>query len=410
MRKLFFLLLLGAFLTGQSQPQAMWQIWHNGNVDRWAYSWGDEFDDEKIDESKWLDSYPWGRNYSGTCSQEYMTPDSNYEFENGILKLVAKQEEIFARGIPYKPDSAALQDGLPNLRTWNFTSGMIFSQEKFKHGMFEISCKLPKGTGFCPAFWLYAGGPNEEFDIFEFPGKKPRQIHYDMHCPDHCRGFGGNIFIKEDFSERFHTFMGQWDEDIAYWHLNGKSFAFWEGTLQNPANIIAHFGVTSKSCFFGPAPDETTLFPSFFEIDHIRVWKRVEEDDFAIVVEKKSEDIFNNFVISQEQLPSIKKGSMFYNKKGKLKNRRKIPMNNPAELFVRIFTTEKGTIILEFEGKTEQPIAVALLNSQNEVIFSTDEILGDKLEIDLSDLPAGDYILEGRFDENGRAQERIKLF
>lgn len=411
MRKLFFLLLLGAFLTGQSQPQAMWQIWHNGNVDRWAYSWGDEFDDEKIDTSKWRSSYPWGRNYSGTCYQEYMTPDANYEFENGILKLVAKRETTFAKGVHYKADSAALQDGGPNLREWEYTSGMVFSQKKFKHGLFEISCKLPNGTGFWPAFWLFGGGPNEEIDIFEFNGTHPERLYFYMHCPKGCKGFGGHIVSSSEFTNEFHTYMGQWDEDRIYWHLNGRSYACWFGSLQQPASLIANFGIANnKPCPFSPAPNDTTPFPASYEIDYIRVWNRVEAER-AIEVERSGENIIAGATITSGESISIIKGDQFYNKKGKLKKRRKKnPMSNPAELFVRIFSAKNGKIILEFEGDTNIPIAIALQDIQNEIIFSTDEILGDKIEIDLSDLPTGDYILEGRFGENGRAVERIKLF
>lgn len=65
----------------RSQPETIWQLLQNGDIIRWAYSGGDEFNGTSLDESKWLNSYPWGRNYSGTCYQEYMTDGQNFQFD-----------------------------------------------------------------------------------------------------------------------------------------------------------------------------------------------------------------------------------------------------------------------------------------------------------------------------------------
>ncbi|MDR0364092.1 MAG: family 16 glycosylhydrolase [Bacteroidales bacterium] len=443
-KTVLFLSLVFSFFIGASQPQVMWQVWLDGTIDRWGYSWGDEFSGDSVDNSKWLDSYPWGRNYSGTCYQEYMTPGQNYELENGILKLTAKRGHIFAKGVHYKSDSAVLSDGKPNLREWNYTSGMLYSKELFKHGMFEIRCKLPAGTGFWPAFWLFAGKPNEEIDIFEFVGKDPKRLHFDIHCPENCKKFGGDIFINTDFSAHFNTVMGQWDEDIVYWHLNGESFAFWKGSMQHAAALIANLGVANnKPCPFWPAPDETTPFPAYFQIDHIRVWNRID-DDFAIeipdysttgvdpdalrarltkFIEKSSAVSWNINELFEEQSPDfqdntlnatyghplITEGSMFYNKKGKLKNRRKQPVNNPSQLSVRIFAyPETSRIVLEFEGKINAPITIALQDLHKNIIFSATDIVENKVEIDLSSLSKGSYLLRGEFGEKN-VTERINL-
>ncbi len=41
-----------------------------------------------------------------------------------------------------------------NKQYFDYTSGMIYSNYKFDYGMFEIKCKIPKGKGFWPAFWM----------------------------------------------------------------------------------------------------------------------------------------------------------------------------------------------------------------------------------------------------------------
>jgi beta-glucanase (GH16 family) len=73
------------------------------------------------------------------------------------LKLVSKKEE---------PPIETVFNG--SNETFRFSSGEIWTDEKFFHGVYTARVKLPKGKGFWPAFWLYSGNPWNEIDIFEF--------------------------------------------------------------------------------------------------------------------------------------------------------------------------------------------------------------------------------------------------
>jgi len=49
-----------------------------------------------------------------------------------------------------------------------FGVGLISSEERFSHGLFEIECKLPKGKNLWPAFWVWgADSWPPEIDFFE---------------------------------------------------------------------------------------------------------------------------------------------------------------------------------------------------------------------------------------------------
>lgn len=268
------------------QPESVWQI-RNGEVIRWVYSFGDEFDGTSLDETKWLNSYPWGRNANGPNDHaEYMTDGQNISFgyssmaNSGTLRLTAKNNEgVYARGIPYDTcNTCPLSDGSPNLQWWGYTSGMIFSKQRFKYGLFEIRFKVPFGTGLFPAFWLYGDNPNEEFDIFESKGERPAQLHWDVHCPgddcDHTVGdwetFSGN------FIGGFNTVRGEWSPGALSWFCNGHQFSSWTGELNYQAHLIANLNLNGNNGPFPPAIDATTPYPSTFEIDYIRVFSKID--------------------------------------------------------------------------------------------------------------------------------------
>ena len=60
MKHLFILTfcLVWSSLVAQLKP-TLWQI-NNNTIKEWYYHFGDEFTDERLDESKWYNHYPWG--------------------------------------------------------------------------------------------------------------------------------------------------------------------------------------------------------------------------------------------------------------------------------------------------------------------------------------------------------------
>ncbi len=164
MKPLFVMLsFMMIFKTSVSQPEVMWQPMKNGEVRKWVYVDGDEFNQGSIDSSKWLYHYPWQKS---DCD-EFYTEGSNYNFVtnpnngSGTLNLVVKKEQTTGHKFTYchdgssDADNCIQSDGMKNLRQFNYTSGMIISKQKFKYRLFEIKFRLPKGQGLFPAFWLF---------------------------------------------------------------------------------------------------------------------------------------------------------------------------------------------------------------------------------------------------------------
>ncbi|MEI8201607.1 MAG: T9SS type A sorting domain-containing protein [Bacteroidota bacterium] len=455
----------------KAQPESIWQLLQDGSIIRWAYTDGDEFNGPSLNESVWSYHYPW--QYSD-CS-EFYTNGNNYEFsynntiESETIKLISKEETIQGHKLTYCPDGSSdidncLIDGIPNLRWYNYTSGMIFSKRQFKYGLFEIRFKLPIGKGLVPAFWLLGINPDEEFDIFEYKGETPNKIHIDTHCPNGCNNypgfiwpidFGGWVTATGNFSDGFNTMMGEWEPDACFWYLNGQDFAIWLGNFNYQAHLIANVavGAAGPCAFSPPFVDSSTPFPAVFEIDYIRVWSRLDcENDINISNYNQSEISpttitgkninISNFSISQDQTlhvigtetitlgdgtsfngdvevktvecPEPTKNPSFSKNNDSLRiistNEKAVNISHSTTiankenlplLYVKIYPNPSdGKITIEFIGKIDCEVKIELIDFTGKVIFLSDCISSKSIDIDISQFSKGVYILKGTFNNN----------
>ena len=322
----------------------------------------DEFNGNSVDLSKWDYRAGWGHAYTlgnaSTCPFQdgtdgangdlaYYTDGNNIEVSNGTFKIYIKQETITAHVFDYcyagctcpqgNYDNCILSDGLPNLRTWYFTSGSLFSKNKIDlaalntPGKFEIRCKLPKIDGLWPAFWLY-GNHEQEIDVLESGNKNfledkdissknftstthrnptnPFQSSPSGH-DNHCHTGGttdGTINTGIDLNNGFHTYSVEWDaygvifkfdNTVVYQYAAimdeqtkfmgyGKSTCNVSAayyfplpdilpTLLEPMNIIVNCAVAN---FCSPQnPLWRGTYPATMEIDYIHVYKRVPSQE-----------------------------------------------------------------------------------------------------------------------------------
>lgn len=328
--------------------QVLWQV-NNNNVTTWYYTNGDEFNGTAVDTSKWRDSYLWGRNLY--CSREghYYTDFKNCEVNQGILKLIAKPEKITARTLPYEEDNYRLmcdgKDMGKNLRTFDYTSGMIFSKKKYHYGFYEMRFKSNEGKGIWPAFWLYAGHENEEIDVFEMNGSRNTEMHVDVHCPSGCKNYkttlgllkqnwGGYLATSANWKDAFNVISIEWQPDYIKWFLNGNTVAYWKGNLPNSMWVIANLALSRDNGPFGPGPDATTTLPAIFEIDYIRMWS-------AQNVKSKNEIKKLNVSSKSNVPPQVIKGSRPESKK-------KLRKENNA--FILFSSSESNQYYIEITG------------------------------------------------------------
>lgn len=452
-------------INGFSQPTTMWQLLTDGTIIKWAYTGGDEFNETTLDYSTWENSYPWGRNFVGQATLlEYMTDGDNFSLQynddigSGTLKLIARKEDVTELGIPYLSEDHLLNDNLPNLRTWNYTSAMLFSKQTFKYGLFDIKCKLPKGDGFLPAFWLIGQNPDEEIDFFEYKGETPSRFHIDMHCPNECDNFGGWVETSLDFSSDFNNFKGEWSPNFCFWYLNGRQLAGWLGNINSQAHLVMNFSLANKESAFTKDDDNSTIinagtpFPAEVEIDYIRVWSRYDNcDDEEIFLNNYNQSAtdqtsitgkkieVNSGVLKNKQTLAlvarddivikpgfeIEEGSFFSTKitngcpgpNNKVHNSEFQKKSDEVLEFISDSITKvenklevlnvliypnpsTGKIHLEYEGEFDGNMEIIVLDNLGKAVFKAENIETSNLDIDLGNLPSGSYFLKGVFGEN----------
>lgn len=282
----------------------------------------DNFNGNSLDLSKWQIADPQGALYgNGGLSQEFNTLD-NIEVSNGTCKIIARHETVFRRAIDYCPegcicddqtddgtsisedvDNCILEDGLTNLRQYNYTSSNIRTKQKFFYGKYEILCRLPDGKGFWPAFWTYGGQRWNEIDVFEIYGDNINRFTCNAHHDYDGDGYSETCSYAQDNVSDFtkwHKFTCIFDFDKIIWEIDDNEIRHLHrfSTISNGAPIscgenIANgiyyqeksYPIEDMHIFMNlaiqsgdDAPDANTVFPNYYEIDYVRFYIKSEQE------------------------------------------------------------------------------------------------------------------------------------
>ena len=233
--------------------QSVAEMTQNG----WKLAFQDEFNGEALDQSKWVIGY----NHWGIINHELQAyvPDA-FTLKNGILNINAEHRKAEYGG-----------------KMMEYTSGAITTLGKFQqeYGYFQIRCRVPAGKGFWPAFWLLPTDLSwpPEIDIFEYLGDHDDTLYFHNHYKDAAGAHQAEGFeIKgPDYSRDFHAIAVDWEPGSIVWYVDGKEVArSTKGIPKGPFYILLNLAVGGD--WPGP-PDVSTLFPSQFQIDYVRVYQ-----------------------------------------------------------------------------------------------------------------------------------------
>jgi beta-glucanase (GH16 family) len=229
----------------------------------WILTFEDNFELTSLDTNKW---HPHDH-FCGVRNNELQAyiPE-NVIIENGLCKLKCEKKNA---NYGYCGLSSIVKE---------YASGIIISMNKFdqKYGYFEIRCKIPKGKGYWPAFWLlpYNKWP-PEIDILEILGHEPNKVYMTNHyIVNGQHQSTGSSFLGPDFSKDFHTFGVEWDSLKLVWYVDSiERFRSTNGIPQEPFYILINLALGGS---WPGSPDSTTIFPGFFEIDWVRAYKKTD--------------------------------------------------------------------------------------------------------------------------------------
>ena len=243
----------------------------------WNYTWGDEFEGNAVDQTKW-DRIFWLTPFN---NERQAYHPSRATVSDGYLKLTADSADLGGK---------------------EYTSGKVESRYAQQHGRWEIRAKLPGTQGTWPAIWLLPatetyGWPSQgEIDILENRGHQPHLTSSAFHWgPDFFgRQFtfdeyeAANGGVDEDFHNEFHTYSVEWDaskirffvDDVHYHTITNAETAnsFYPGGFlaQQTAPMELNLNVAVGGDFVnGAQPDDSiSEWPQEMLIDYVRVYQR----------------------------------------------------------------------------------------------------------------------------------------
>ncbi len=245
----------------------------------WHLVWQDEFNDGKLDFSKWeceVNAFGGGNNEL----QLYTDRNDNVRIEHGSLLLEAHKARTEIQG--------TVRD---------YSSGRIRSKQRgdWKYGRFEFRAKLPTGQGVWPAIWMLptdekygTWAASGEIDIMEFKGQEPKRIwgtlHYGDTWPNNKHTSGIFTSPNVDFTKDFHLYALEWEEGEMRWYVDQelvqtqKSWSSGGGKFPAPFDqrFYLVMNVSVGGGFVGPV-SESTSFPQSMLVDYVRVYQRKEK-------------------------------------------------------------------------------------------------------------------------------------
>ncbi|MBP6430216.1 MAG: family 16 glycosylhydrolase [Ferruginibacter sp.] len=233
--------------------------------------WSDEFNASSLNLSHWNQEIGNGTGGWGNNELEYYTNSTKNTFlSNGNLIIEARKESIGG---------------------FNYSSGRLTTQGKkeFTFGRIDIRAKLPVAKGMWPALWMLGSNINSvswpacgEIDIMELVGTYPNRTHGTMHWKPVSgtnTSKGGSMDLTSgNFSQQFHVFSIEWQQDTIKWYLDDQLFLTNTkadvGAANYPFNLADFFifNVAVGGNWPG-SPDATTSFPQRMFVDYVRVFQ-----------------------------------------------------------------------------------------------------------------------------------------
>jgi beta-glucanase (GH16 family) len=255
----------------------------------WTLVWSDEFSGTSVDPANWnfeTGGGGWGNNES----QYYTNQPANAIVENGELQIIAKEQ---------------------TLGVYDYTSARMITRylHSWMYGKVEARIKLPMGQGIWPAFWMLGDNIGQvgwpqcgEIDVMEHVNNE-NMTHGTMHWNYNGHQYYGGS-TSHDPTE-YHVYSIEWDENNIKWFVDGVQYH--NGNIANNVNNTDEFhhpffillNVAVGGNWPG-YPDETTVFPATMYVDYVRVYQQnvvgIEDyfsNDKPIVYPNPSKDVFH---------------------------------------------------------------------------------------------------------------------
>lgn len=248
------------------------------DMSRFELVWSDEFD-HGFDASVWQGHYVYGENDTQLRDTAYWNRKQVSFTDDGCMQITVDYKENGPKGAGY------YSYGMETNPNKNY-SGSHTGYEQL-YGYFEIRCKMPKGKGLNPAFWLLADGmwdddtdggvSGAEIDVFEtktdsdenskYYNSVYHTVHVDGYDKSHRQEIQG-YFYGNDIYNEFNTYGVEWNADEYIFYVNGVETArtSFGGVCAVPLYLIISVGVDGNV-------RDNSLLPAVMTIDYVRCYQ-----------------------------------------------------------------------------------------------------------------------------------------
>lgn len=280
---------------------------------KWKLTFADEFNGSRVNKTIWRTGFGAGQhpnslvpvcNY-GQPNQideppayvDFKNDTNNVKVSNGTVKIYTRKENM--TGEFWDWDTGNFR---ATQKEVNFTTGVLYSNNKYYRGYYELRFKLPAAPKFPMTyapfganFWLYDGGCWHEIDGFEFINGQDRTITSNVHYVLPPTMIGADTVCENTFTtpkhysdykrytsvsdNEWHTFGFNWEENSIAFYLDGVNF--FTSTMPyisslKPMNIILNVNAPLSNTCVG-LNGLFTKFPYVYEIDYLRIWQKKED-------------------------------------------------------------------------------------------------------------------------------------
>ncbi|HIX88825.1 MAG TPA: glycoside hydrolase family 16 protein [Candidatus Akkermansia intestinavium] len=248
----------------------------------WVYNWGDEFNGDALDESKW--NYELGVVRNPGSKQAY-TKDC-VKLRDGMLVIESRHEPT--PNINHRKPS---RNWIEAIETQPYASGSITSRGKRSFTLpcrMEFRARIPRGKGVWPAIWTlhenaYGWPANGEIDILEHVSQEPNRNYTTFRWGENGERIEHKVIAVKDFDDfarDFHTYVFEWDaqhmkvfidgEEIGRINISDAQYPNGDNPLLTPCYLIIN---TALGGGWAEAADPKD-YPTEFLVDYVRCYTR----------------------------------------------------------------------------------------------------------------------------------------
>lgn len=218
-------------------------------------TFSDEFDNEKLDTTKWLNNYYWGEKllhdrYSVESDLQAYTEKENFEIRNSVLKITTKPQKT--TGKVWSADKGF------STKEFGYTSGIVCTGTSFrqKYGTFTAKIKLGDPNAKC-AFWMLSDKITPHIDVCRTSKGKVWVDYFS------AKGGNSKTSIGSRYTSDFFIFTLEWTADKLVWKINDTEiFTQTSDVPQEPMYVLLSGGLDK------PIAGMTSM-----EIDWIRIYQ-----------------------------------------------------------------------------------------------------------------------------------------